>query len=306
MSTRIIVGYVDTPGGHDALAMGATLAALDPDAELIVTQVYLYNPPVETAAPAGFRKTLRERADVGLATAREHLPAGTEATLRVHCGVSPADGLHRLAVELGATTIVVGVSHQHGLGRITAGSATEQALHGAPCAVAVAPNGSASRAPGTIGTVVAAHNGSPEAERALLVAAGIARAAHATLELVGVVDEAAVWYGAYMGPEVGGELRTAVRASLEDAARGVQGVGTVTVRDLGGGTEGALRRAAEHADLLVLGSRNHGPLARTILGSVSSPLVRDPPCPLIVVPRTATRSDDAPAEVATQSADVAG
>lgn len=44
------------------------------------------------------------------------------------------------AAELDATLIVVGISREHGLGRIVAGSVTEHALHGAPCAVAaVAP-----------------------------------------------------------------------------------------------------------------------------------------------------------------------
>jgi nucleotide-binding universal stress UspA family protein len=295
MSTRIVVGYVDTPGGHDALAMGAALAALDPAAELVVSSIYLYNPPVSPEAPKGFRKVLHDRAADELATAQAHLPDGVDATLRTHCGVSPADGLHRLAAELGATTIVVGVSHEHGLGRITAGSATEQTLHGAPCAVAVAPNGYAGRPHGSIATIVAAHNGSQESDRALRVAAGLARAAHARLQIVGVVDETAVWYGAYMGPAVGAELRAAVRAGLEDAAATVQGVDDVLVRDLDGGPERALRAAAQDADLLVLGSRGHGPVARTLLGSVSSPLVRRPPCPLVVVPRTAVQGDDAAA-----------
>lgn len=41
MTSRIIVGYADTPGGYDALAMGLALAALDSSIELVVTTTYL-------------------------------------------------------------------------------------------------------------------------------------------------------------------------------------------------------------------------------------------------------------------------
>jgi nucleotide-binding universal stress UspA family protein len=40
-------------------------------------------------------------------------------------------------------------------------------------------------------------------------------------------------------------------------------------------------------DLLVLGSRAFGPLRRVLLGSVSAELMRQAPCPLMVVPRSA-------------------
>jgi nucleotide-binding universal stress UspA family protein len=41
-----------------------------------------------------------------------------------------------------------------------------------------------------------------------------------------------------------------------------------------------------HPDLLVCGSRGHGPVRQAQLGSVSARLVRDAACPVIVVPRT--------------------
>jgi nucleotide-binding universal stress UspA family protein len=38
-------------------------------------------------------------------------------------------------------------------------------------------------------------------------------------------------------------------------------------------------------DLLLVGSRSYGPLGRTLLGSVSSTLIHEAPCPVLVVPR---------------------
>lgn len=54
---------------------------------------------------------------------------------------------------------------------------------------------------------------------------------------------------------------------------------------------------AEHgveADLLVVGSRGHGPLRRALLGGVSA-VTGAAPCPVIVVPRSngGARSDEA-------------
>jgi nucleotide-binding universal stress UspA family protein len=286
MTHRIITGYVETPGGRDALALGAGLADLDPSAEWTVARVYLYNPPAEAEPPAGWRNTLRDAAEGELAAARARYGTRERTSFTAACGVSPADGLHRLADELAADIITVGVSHTEGLGRVLAGSATEQTLHGAPCAVAVAPKGYAARESKAVRTVACAFNGSEESERALALAAAIAAEAGARLRILSVVEQGAVWYGGYMGPGAALDVREFVGEELELARQRHAGaVDDVTVELLDGEPVAALSAAAASADLLVLGSRGHGPLRRVLLGSVSSRLVREPACPLLVVPR---------------------
>jgi nucleotide-binding universal stress UspA family protein len=44
----------------------------------------------------------------------------------------------------------------------------------------------------------------------------------------------------------------------------------------------------DELDLLVVGSRGHGPLRRLILGSTSLELTREARCPLLIMPRPAT------------------
>jgi nucleotide-binding universal stress UspA family protein len=46
-----------------------------------------------------------------------------------------------------------------------------------------------------------------------------------------------------------------------------------------------LTRAGEEADVLIVGSRGHGPIGAVLTGSVSSRLARTASCPLIIVPR---------------------
>jgi nucleotide-binding universal stress UspA family protein len=49
---------------------------------------------------------------------------------------------------------------------------------------------------------------------------------------------------------------------------------------------GKLLEAAEMGvDLLVLGSRGFGPVMRLLIGSVSSHVIRQASCPVLVVPR---------------------
>jgi hypothetical protein len=48
-----------------------------------------------------------------------------------------------------------------------------------------------------------------------------------------------------------------------------------------------LARRSADLDLLIVGSRGHGPVRRFLLGSTSSRLVREASCPVLIVPRPA-------------------
>ena len=50
-----------------------------------------------------------------------------------------------------------------------------------------------------------------------------------------------------------------------------------------------IAEAAKDFDLLLLGSRGRGPLLRTLLGSVSGPIARNAPCPVLVLPARSRR-----------------
>lgn len=288
--THILVGFVDTPGGHDALALGVALADLHPSADLTVAAVRDAFGTAEARAGGGAHGYDHERAELDLVAARQAYSTRPRTSFTTCRGASPSDGLRRLGDELHATTIVVGTSHRHGAARLAAGSTTEDTLHGARAAIAVAPAGFADRQHTGLEVIGIAYNGSPEAQRALSHAAAIATAADAQLRIFGVVEQNSVWYGGYLGPVTGLDLRDYVAEQLHGAAQRVGGTIAVSTQVLQGDATKELATAGAGCDLLVLGSRSYGPVRRALLGSVSTRLVRAPPCALLIIPRTTEAS----------------
>jgi nucleotide-binding universal stress UspA family protein len=149
----------------------------------------------------------------------------------------------------------------------------------------VAPVGYAARTAPEPEAVGCAYDASPEAERALRLAAELARGGRRTLRVVTVHEPILI-------PEFGRSSRPLderLRASLEEGL-----AAAVETSGLGDAAEPVLRRgapAAELADeseglgLLVMGSRGYGPVGAVLLGSVAARVVRESACPVIVVPR---------------------
>lgn len=77
----------------------------------------------------------------------------------------------------------------------------------------------------------------------------------------------------------------ALRGVVESVAPGVTATGRVVCRALTGDPERRLREAAEacDADLMVLGATRRGPLARAVLGTTATHLLRTARIPMLVV-----------------------
>ncbi len=291
MTRTIVVGYDGTDHGDDALALGRMLAGIA-DAELVVACAYPDDPLGESAAALEVAQGMRGDAERKLERARGWLAgAGADASLRAVAGASPSHVLHDLAEESGAAVIVVGATHHGKALRLLTGSTPDAVLNQAPCAVAVAPDGFRDAHPGAPRQVAVAYDGSPEAQHAVAVAADFARGAGARLRLVTAVNSAAV--GIYPPPpldvaayeELGQIARDEARGRLDDAiaalGSGVVAEGAV----LDGDIVTTLVEDAKTDDLLFTGSRAKGPFRRVLLGSVSTHLLRDAACPVVVVPR---------------------
>lgn len=288
MLGKIIVGYDGSPEARDALALGRQLAALTRGG-LILAAVL----PVKEEAIGleGYEAALADDSERLFATVLDEL-SELEVETRVTGGEPPAEALQSLAETEGADAIVLGSTHHGPLGRIYPGSIAERLLHGAPCAVAVAPRGFASQPDDELRVFCAAFDGSPESRAALEVAAGLAEAAEATLRVV-AVHEPFTPGAATVAPmgtyDVGAVTqREAMQARLDEAVAELPAA--LRAKGLllkGQAAEELLMETELGVDLLVMGSRGHGPLGRVLLGGVSAKVVRSATCPVLVMPRSA-------------------
>jgi len=273
----------------DAVALARVLAgALGVPAA--VANVYVTEPL--TPGPLGEEVRALQREDAERVVAQAAGDGGEGGPLERHVtGASSAGrGLEQLAGDCGAACVVLGSSRRGALGRVLPGSASERLLNGAPCPVAVAPAGYAgaggAKRPST---VAVAYDGTPEAARSLRWAGAVAARAGARVLLLHAVAPTAPREHRELYASFTEHIHGWARGELERGERMLPaGVAAETLVVEGEAAE-ALARAAEEAgaDLLVTGSRGHGPVARVLLGGTSAALVRRAALPVVVVPRGA-------------------
>jgi len=207
--------------------------------------------------------------------------------------VSVPRALHDLARRQGSGLIVVGSTKRGRTGRVLPGSTAERVLHGAECAVALAPNGYRRR---PVETVAVGFVDTAEGRAALAAAYDLARRAGARLRAIAVLHpsgglDAALAQGtppqrAHM---LRGHHRTAIEDALARAVAALPGGVEVDTEIHVDDPADALLRISEHVDMLVCGSRGYGPIRSVLLGGVSRRLVDGAQCPVLVLPRGSER-----------------
>lgn len=288
MAVRKVIAAVD--GGvrtADVLRFAAVIAR-DTRADLIVAHAYRYDPPFQSHEA---RMLLRGEAMESLQRWELSLPYGSRATLRaVECR-SPVQGLHSLAEAEHADVLVIGAGRAaHDMH--PAGSTAERLLHASPCAVAVAPPGYAHEENPGLRVIGVAYDGSEDSAHALELARQIALECAATVRLIGVVEHhmpPAAGLSSTTAPVPADEaLRDVMLEKLELAADGLPARLRPEILLAMGEPAAQITEHAAGLSLLVTGSRGYGPLRRSLLGSVTRPILRAAPCPLLVMPRGAS------------------
>jgi nucleotide-binding universal stress UspA family protein len=254
---RIVAGVDRRQGGRDALALAALLRRVG-GAELTALYVYPFDRTVHVDDADAVEAVLHDELVAELE--QELAQAGVSARPVVVSDALPARALQAFAERDGADVVVVGAPHRAGADRVLGGDVAAGTLRGAPCAVAVAPPGFAEADP-TLTTVGVGYDGSPEAREALRLAERVAGAAGAELTVVSVAP----------APVAEHEAAALAAGAAFEAVDGRPAA--------------ELTRRSADLDLLVVGSRGHGPVRRLLLGSTSTRLVREARCPVLVVPR---------------------
>jgi nucleotide-binding universal stress UspA family protein len=284
MSAPILAAY----SPHDAdrapvdFAVAAARATGDP---LIIVSV---DPPDRAAIEA---------------LASELAADGVVASVEVVDKGSPVHEISRVVRERSPQLLVLGSTSRGPHGRVRPGGTAERLIGGSPCPVAIVPHGF-TRPEGGLQLVAAAYAPTPEGHAALNAAARLARAFGARLRVVRVLDPshageqspglmAAQHHDTDVEEGIAGRERIAERSELETtvaaASEGLEADIDVLYQDPADG----LDAASQLVDLLVMGSRSHGPLRSVALGGVSRRVIARAACPVLVLPRGSEETTDA-------------
>lgn len=293
MPLTIVIGSDGSAQSDAALRFGGALARTL-GARVVVTTAYVHTPPLRGDG-GGYERLVRadlaEIAKRGAAT----LEGVTDVRPLIASGTTLGEALHRVAEAEQADLLVIATSARRRIAGHQIGSVSEQVVHHSPCPVAVVPPLEREPEFSRLGVAV---DGTPAAGAALEFAYRLADQAGgeaAKLELLYVTP---------IPPHVPqpGHSRPAFESRLErelldSMATEAAAHGEVEVAEATGDPASELVRMSAGLDVLVTGSRDQGAFKRLLLGSVSTHVVRNAVCPVIVVPaRAADRSETAAEE----------
>jgi nucleotide-binding universal stress UspA family protein len=286
--TRVAVAVDGYPEGRDATRLGAKLAGITAAQPILVMVV-----SAPSAAPRWVgQEGLYDLAQATLEQVRDALLP--DARVIVKHDDSVARGLERIVAQEHRDLLVVGSSRHAAEGHVRIGKHTHQLLGHAGCALAIAPRGLHHKGVLTLQRIGVRYDAGPEAEAALTVGGSLARATGAELHVHAVVDERGVrpidWSTMKGGPAPS-ERDSYVRADVGllrertgEAAHAVDPHAEVEVHR--GRPADALLEMSTRVDLMVIGSRRWGAVARLLLGTTGEALLHDAQCPVLVVPRS--------------------
>jgi nucleotide-binding universal stress UspA family protein len=288
---RVAAAVDSYPEGRDATVLAAAITQAT-GAELMLLAV---EPDLPLIIPGLQRDQVRRETEAMLTQTRTSLAPG--ARLKITSDLSVPRGLERLARAQHRDLVVVGSSRRGPHGVVSIGGRTRQLIDDLQSALAIAPRGLSRHHPVTFRRIGIGYDGGPEAQAALAAAAQIAAGAGADLIVRGVIDDRvpalgwpSVWMGEIMESwkEMMDEEEEQLRADIEEILE--DGRLRATVDLARGRPATSLHDLSKHVDLLVIGSRRWGPLARLVLGGTGERLVHGAECSLLIVPRPASDS----------------
>jgi nucleotide-binding universal stress UspA family protein len=133
--------------------------------------------------------------------------------------------------------------------------------------------------------ILLAYDGSPDGREALAQARSLASASGATVHLLAIIDiseNMLVVEGMAFIPD---NRRYAMQSVLDAGVKRLQSVGCTATNDIryGNPAEQIVLTAKElKADLIIVGHRDQGTLARWLNGSVGESVLHHPPCSMLV------------------------
>lgn len=284
--SHLAVGVSAYPEGEDAAVLGHILARAA-GADLMLMSV---EPDLPLVVPGFSWKAMRAQTEQLLHRVRDsHAP---EARLKIDTDLAVWRGVERFARHEHRDLLVIGSSRHAPEGTVRIGKHARQLFEHLGGAVAIAPRGYRDQPDAGLRRIGVGCDGEPESLAALALAGQLAAGAGAELSVHGVIDDRVpalgwreVWMGAIMEAwqEVMAGEADLLQQKLDTAVAeiGIKASVEVTM----GRPADMLHALSRDVDLLVLGSRRWGPVARLFLGGTGEALAHGAHCPLLLVPK---------------------
>jgi nucleotide-binding universal stress UspA family protein len=289
----VLVGYADGRGARDALELGVALAdALDVPLTVVTAARRSWGTPSISRVDAEFIDWSRRTADEDLAAARARLtelvPTRDVAFRRVEGRSVPAT-LVEAARDEDATVIVLGSAADGSLGQVVLGSTADRLVHSSPVPVAVAPR--AYRAPKDgIDRLTFAWAGDEAEVPAIERLVELAAPSDARVRVVTFGLRRSAMFPPEIGLDAEEEVFAAWTAGVQSTfdslrTRGLIGADVETAIAVGTDWRAAVDEVDwAPGDVLVVGSKPEGPVARVFMGSSATKIVRHSPVPVVLLP----------------------
>ncbi len=283
-SGRIVVAYVATPYGRDAVDLAVSLAR---GRDVLIDIVMVV--PVDNAFSGvyphdrGYSSILEEQTAEWLQAALDRVPEGIAATGHIVPGESEAETLESTAYEWDADLIVVGARSGTLFRSFRVGSVANSLLHFSRIPVALAPPGHGYDGP--ITRITAMFGTRPGASD--VVALGVDRARRRGIPLrlasLHITDERGVDSPA----DVLTDVKHFGTAALASQAAEMVEAGTATTQVVSARSVDEAVRALDWqpGDVVIVGSSRMAARGRLFIGSTAARMLRTTPVPMIVVPQ---------------------
>ena len=144
--------------------------------------------------------------------------------------------------------------------------------------------------------ILLAFDGSPDGREALAQAEKMASACGATVHLLAIIDPSESMLIVEAMSFIPDNQRFVIQAVLDEGVERLRRAGCTATGELkyGKPTEQVILSARDiNADLIVIGHRDQGTLARWLNGSVGESIMHQPPCSVLVALKSERRASNA-------------
>lgn len=283
---KILVAYLATSGGADAVVLGARLARTL-GADLEIAMVLPAEPVVGKTGPGNYESVLAQQAAEWLTEARTFVDDDVTVGTSITYADSSTEGIIAEAERISAEAIVVGGGGGGLVGTHSLGSVVNELLHSSPVPIVLAPRGTRHSTIKRVREVTCAVGDRQGADLLLTTAVRAAGAAGTPLRLVSLVALDSVGDSQKSDAAALEAARVHANEAVDRVRRGLPDDVEVSWSVVDGpSVEAAVNKLDWHdGDVIMVGSSRLGQSRRLFLGSTAAKMLRVLQVPMVVVPK---------------------